>query len=41
MLGVCPTAEEALATLASERPDLVTMDLELPGMDGLAAVEKS
>jgi len=41
VLGVCPTAEEALATLASERPDLVTMDLELPGMDGLAAVEKS
>jgi len=40
VLGVCPTAEEALATLASERPDLVTMDLELPGMDGLAAVEE-
>jgi two-component system, chemotaxis family, protein-glutamate methylesterase/glutaminase len=40
VLGVCPTAEEALATLASDRPDLVTMDLELPGMDGLAAVEE-
>ena len=38
--GVCPTAEEALTTLASQRPDLVTMDLELPGMDGLAAVEE-
>ena len=38
--GVCPTAEQALAMLAAQRPDLVTMDLELPGMDGLAAVEE-
>ncbi len=40
VIGVCPTAEEALATLPAQRPDLVTMDLELPGMDGLAAVEE-
>jgi two-component system chemotaxis response regulator CheB len=40
VIGVCPTAEEALAMLPGARPDLVTMDLELPGMDGLAAVEE-
>lgn len=40
VVGVCPTAEEALAELPTTRPDLVTMDLELPGMDGLAAVEE-
>lgn len=37
--AVCPTAEEALAALPTARPDLVTMDIELPGMDGLTAVE--
>jgi len=37
--GVCGTAEEAVAALPELRPDLVTMDIELPGMDGLAAVE--
>jgi two-component system chemotaxis response regulator CheB len=40
VVGVCPTAEEALAELPTVRPDLVTMDLELPGMDGLAAIEE-
>jgi two-component system chemotaxis response regulator CheB len=40
VVGVCSTAEEALATLPAQRPDLVTMDLELPGMDGLVAVEE-
>lgn len=36
----CATAEEALAAIPRVQPDLVTMDLELPGMDGLHAVEK-
>lgn len=31
------TAEEALAGLARTRPDLVLMDLNLPGMDGVQA----
>ncbi len=37
---VCGTAREAIAALPRADPDLVTMDLELPGMDGLRAVEE-
>jgi two-component system cell cycle response regulator DivK len=32
------TAEEGIATAVRERPDLVLMDVRLPGMDGLAAL---
>ena len=35
---VCATAEETLAALPHVKPDLVTMDIELPGMNGLEAV---
>jgi two-component system, chemotaxis family, protein-glutamate methylesterase/glutaminase len=38
--AVCASAEEALELLPRLRPDVVTMDLELPGMSGLAAVEE-
>jgi two-component system chemotaxis response regulator CheB len=38
--AVCPTAEQAIAALPRVTPDLVTMDIELPGMDGLQAVKK-
>jgi two-component system chemotaxis response regulator CheB len=38
VLAVCGTAEEAIAALPRVEPDLVTMDVELPGMDGLDAV---
>ncbi len=38
--AVCGTAREAIAALPHVTPDLVTMDLELPGMDGLQAVEE-
>jgi two-component system chemotaxis response regulator CheB len=38
--AVCATAEEALAALPRVQPDVVTMDVELPGMDGLAAIEE-
>ena len=38
VLAVCGTAEEAIAALPRLRPDLVTMDVELPGMNGLEAV---
>ena len=38
--AVCTTAAEAIAALPRVRPDLVTMDLELPDMNGLKAVEE-
>jgi two-component system, chemotaxis family, protein-glutamate methylesterase/glutaminase len=38
--AVCTTASEAMAALPHVRPDLVTMDLDLPDMNGLKAVEK-
>jgi len=34
------TAEDAIAALPDVAPDIVTMDIELPGMDGLRAVEE-
>jgi two-component system chemotaxis response regulator CheB len=36
--AVYPTAEEALADIPRVHPDLVTMDVELPGLSGLEAV---
>lgn len=39
VICVCATAEEALAAIRRQRPDLITMDIELPGMDGLSAIE--
>ncbi len=38
VLAVCGTAEQAMAALPGVRPDLLTMDVELPGKDGLEAV---
>jgi two-component system chemotaxis response regulator CheB len=40
VVGVCSTAEEAIASLTRLQPDLLTMDIELPGMSGLDAVEE-
>lgn len=34
------TADEALAAVAEEVPRLILMDLQLPGMDGLALTRK-
>lgn len=33
--GYCRSGEEALAQYESIKPDLVTMDIVMPGMDGL------
>jgi CheY-like chemotaxis protein len=35
-----PSAEAALERLESVRPDLIVMDVQLPGMDGLTLVRK-
>ena len=32
-------AEDGLAVARRERPDLILMDIQLPGMDGLRAIE--
>jgi two-component system response regulator AtoC len=35
-----PSGEEALASLESSRPDLVTLDVVLPGLDGLETLQR-
>jgi two-component system chemotaxis response regulator CheB len=40
VVGVCETAEQAITRLRQLKPDVVTMDLELPGMSGMTAVEQ-
>jgi two-component system, chemotaxis family, protein-glutamate methylesterase/glutaminase len=38
VVGVCTSAERALRAVPDLAPDLVTMDAQLPEMDGLAAI---
>ena len=40
IVGVFASAEETLAALPRLQPDLITVDLELPGMSGLELVEQ-
>ncbi len=36
----CPSGEEGLAWLATARPDLILMDVNLPGQDGLTLTRR-
>jgi two-component system chemotaxis response regulator CheB len=40
VIGIRASAEAAIADLSRLEPDLITMDIELPGMSGLEAVEQ-
>ncbi len=40
IVGTARDGEEAIAKVSSLRPDVVTMDIEMPRMDGLTAVQK-
>ena len=40
LLGEAGTAEEAIDFVTGQRPDLVLMDLKLPGMSGIGAVRE-
>ncbi|MGQ0669963.1 MAG: response regulator [Actinomycetota bacterium] len=40
MIGAASGAEEALELCKRERPDVVLMDLDLPGMDGIEATRE-
>jgi two-component system chemotaxis response regulator CheB len=40
VVGTAPNAELALARVESLRPDVITMDLEMPGMGGLEAIRR-
>lgn len=40
LVGSYPDAESALKTLAEAKPDVVLMDINLPGMDGVQCVRR-
>jgi len=40
VVGVAPDAYTALAQIATLSPDVITLDVEMPGMNGLAFLEK-
>ena len=40
VVGTAASGEQAIAEVARLRPDLLTLDMQLPGMDGLEVVER-
>ncbi len=38
-VSVAPSAEEALALIDEDAPDAVMLDVRLPGMDGISAIQ--
>ena len=37
-VAVAPSAEQAFVQVEKQRPDVIVLDVRLPGMDGLSAV---
>src|SRR2546425_3240635 len=40
LIGAVQTAEEAIQACKTKRPDIVLMDIDLPGMDGIEATRQ-
>lgn len=40
ILAVCANGEEALAAIARQQPDILFLDIEMPGMNGFELLEK-
>src|SRR6266480_4999053 len=40
IIGVHPTAEEAIREIPQSKPDVVLMDIKLPGMDGIECLRR-
>jgi two-component system chemotaxis response regulator CheB len=40
VVGVAPSGEQAIAAVERLKPDLLTLDMQLPGMDGLEVVKR-
>jgi two-component system chemotaxis response regulator CheB len=40
VVGECARGDEAVARVAALRPDVITLDLDMPGLDGLATIER-
>jgi two-component system chemotaxis response regulator CheB len=40
VVGVVPSGEQAIADVERLKPDLLTLDMQLPGMDGLQVVKR-